>query len=134
MVQSRGCHLSPPTRLAELQYSMSSRAGTGKLGPAPLSLCSFLLSYSFQVPFCYLGWKFHTCSAQRNAARATKDFPGNDELLFICDFPSQKSEGLSYFLGYSINDLFQLGSNYFQITASGEKLLLISTGSLFPDL
>lgn len=63
-----------------------------------------------------------------------KDFPGNEELLFICDFLSQKSEGLSYFLGYSINDLFQLGSNYFQITSSGEKLLLISTGSLFPDL
>lgn len=60
----------PSTRPTELQYPVNSKAGRGQLGPAPLSLGSLLLSYLFQVPFCYLGWKFHTCSAQRNAAQA----------------------------------------------------------------
>lgn len=59
-----------PQQVPLSQYSVSSRAGKGQLGPVPLSLGSFLLSYLFQVPFCYLGWKFHTCSAQRNAAHA----------------------------------------------------------------
>lgn len=76
----------------------AQKAGKGQLGLAPLSTGSFLLIYLFQVPFCYLGWKFHTCSAQRNAAlagqRASQEMRSNFAFVasFHCGFFSHSCE------------------------------------------
>lgn len=108
------------------QYSVSSRVGKGQLGLVPLSPGSFLLSYLFQVPFCYLDWKFHTCSAQRNAAhadqRACQEIGNN--FSFVASFHlwlplSHLGGRLCYCLSCSTN-LFQLGSKCFQVTFPGE--------------
>lgn len=139
VVQSKGHHLSPLTRPTELQYSMNSRAGKGQLGPAPLSLGSFLLSSLFQVPFCYLGWKFHTCSAQRNAAHAGQS-PCQEmgSKLFICGFLSFVASSLT-----SVRQTMPLPELVHQPLLIGEQLLsghlsgkplLPSSGSLVPDL
>lgn len=91
----------------------------------------FLLSYLFQVPFCYLDWKFHTCSAQRNAAhadqRACQEIGNN--FSFVASFhlwlPLSHLWGrLCYCLSCS-TDLFQLGSKCFQVTFPGEPCWLL---------
>lgn len=131
VVQSKGHHLTPSTRPTELQYSVSSRAGTGQLGPAhcpgfffaELFVLSSILLPRLEIP--------HMLSSKECSSCWPKSLPRNGEQLFICGFLSRICEGLSYCLGSSI-DLFQWGSNYFHVTSSGEPLLT-STHSLDPD-
>lgn len=138
MVQSKGHHLSPSKRPTEPTFC-ELKSWQRAAGPSPLSLGSFLLSYLFQVPFCYLGWKFHTCSAQRNAAhagqKACQEIGSNFSFVASCRLwlPLSHLWGrLCYGLSYSIN-LFQLGSKCLQATSSGGPRLT-SVGSLAPDL
>lgn len=120
--------------------SVSSKAGKGQLGPAPLSLGSFLLIYLFQIPFCYLGWKFHTCSAQRNAAlagqRASQEMRSN--FAFVASFHlwlllSQLWGRLCYCLSCTPTLSDWRATTFIQVTSSREPLLT-STSRLVPDL